>query len=275
MSDLVANTIRSRVYKLVDIDTLEFLKKAGIFNFRIGGSSLIARKGEPINDVDIFPTVSPDEKKVIAAAKANFALVCATKNAITFRHMATGKIVQLCNFHHDSLSNLIRSFDFAHIQVGAEVEIGNKDGFEVITNVKVAYTQNFVDSRMLGDSWYTGRELNAIKGTKHYPLASLIRLFKYHERGLIGKGKLIWAVINIVAEIGERGFADYEDFKDQLDAVDLMIVPGKFEDIQHGTFMRLFEAFTKSPVEFPQEPAPDVLTDVFEFKHVDDDGIEF
>ena len=67
-----------------------------------------------------------------------------------------------------------------------------------------------------------------------YPLSSLIRLQKYVERGKFAGKSWIWDAIKILTAIIRRGFEDYEDFKDQLDAVDLGLLPEDFQGADNG-----------------------------------------
>ena len=53
------------------------------------------------------------------------------------------------------------------------------------------------------------------------------------------------AVINILANIIQRGFKDYDDFKDQLDAVDLGLLEEDYKDAKED-FLKLFEMLNKS-----------------------------
>lgn len=66
---------------------------------------------------------------------------------------------------------------------------------------------------MLQKTFFVGSE---------YPLSSLIRLVKYAKRGLYPKRRDYTAdILRILTAIIERGYSGYEDFKDQLDAIDL------------------------------------------------------
>ena len=50
--------------------------------------------------------------------------------------------------------------------------------------------------------------------------------------------------MNILGDIVERGFHDYQDFKDQLDAVDLGLLTEDFKQVDNADLMKLFELLT-------------------------------
>lgn len=72
---------------------------------------------------------------------------------------------------------------------------------------------------MLETTFYTEPDLN-----DSYPMSSLIRAFKYKERGNFGDGSYIACVFAILNQFLRRGFDSYDDFKDQLAAVDLAML---------------------------------------------------
>jgi len=153
---------------------------------------------QQIRDVDIFGYDGP---------KINAAVIVETKNATTYATLPWR--LQICKYLKPTLAALLESFDFAHCQVGVKV----KDR----QILEVTWTKAFEDARLTQQTWFTGSE---------YPLASLFRLEKYKQRGLI---KAIKSKIAILTAIYKRGFIDYDDFKDQLDAVDLGLVPAEYK----------------------------------------------
>lgn len=185
--------------------------------------------GKVVRDLDIFPVDGePEDFKL--KEYGPLTLLGSTKNATTYRYF--DQVIQACKYKHPSLESLVKSFDFAHIQVGAE--ISNQHG--VITVERTYFTGEFVTSRVMGNSWYTGSS---------YPLSSLVRLMKYKTREEICRGQAISSVISIVADIVERGVKDYDDFKDQLDAVDLGLLPEQMKDIDFHPALRLYEMLRK------------------------------
>jgi len=219
MNEKFDNIIRQRIYQRVPISQLS---TAGIKNFYVAGNSL--NKNAP-NDIDIFPVKDFFTRN--QASKLG-EIVSETRNAITVKvnvdntlHHQTvddqneikvvGKTItiQLCNYTHESIEKLVESFDFSHIRVGAEINInGSVD--------KVYYAQDYIDAKMCQSTEYIGSE---------YPLSSLIRAFKYAKRGDFAGNSHIFSVFKVLTDIVHRGFKDYDDFKDQLDAIDLGLVP--------------------------------------------------
>jgi len=47
---------------------------------------------------------------------------------------------------------------------------------------------------------------------------------KYYHYGQISNGKAIFSILRAITDVINRGFKDYEDFKNQLDAIDLGLV---------------------------------------------------
>jgi hypothetical protein len=185
-----------------------------------------------INDVDVF--------RLIADPKMNGFLdidkiVAQTRNAIT---CAGGKWpLQVCNYSKTTLKELVDSFDFAHIQVGVQIE----NAGSLFPDVKCVYfSPNFVEARLLDTSFYTGTA---------YPLSSLIRASKYKERGALNKHEYIKSVISILADVVERGYHNYDDFKDQLDAVDLGLLSEELDGVKKSDLARLFELLQKDKIK--------------------------
>jgi hypothetical protein len=158
-----------------------------------------------IRDIDIYPVAGceftiPRDKHLVA-----------TKNSVTIQNTPP---LQFCNFEKPNLEALLDSFDFAHIQAG--VRIG--DG----AIVEIKWTESFLYAGACLSSCFTGSE---------YPLSSLIRLLKYHKRGEISNQSAMVSSIEILSAIVSRGFNSYEDFKDQLDAVDLGLIPENQQEL--------------------------------------------
>jgi hypothetical protein len=136
----------------------------------------------------------------------------------------------MCNFFHPSLKALVDSFDFAHIQIGAMVDIKCKCVEEIY------YTEAYEKAHIIESTAYVHSE---------YPLSSLIRLVKYAKRDAFAGSSYIYSIITILKDIVERGFNDYEDFKEQLDAVDLGLLPEAFNELDRGVLLDLFEVLRK------------------------------
>ena len=217
MSDRDAETIETDIH-----DTLAYRAKrcVGVARQRLsageyflGGGAIATRE---IHDIDVYPAgdapfVVPNDAVVLAASK----------NATT---IANDPPIQFCNYKFQTLRELIRSFDFAHIQAGAHIKAG--------AVVDVAWTDAFIAANACRTSKFTASA---------YPLSSAIRLLKYHKRGDFTRHSAIHAMLEIVLAVVKRGFSGYEDFKDQLDAVDLGLTPEAMCEVSKASLMELFE----------------------------------
>ena len=173
------------------------IKKVLIDNKAILAGSAMIPKHE-INDIDVFFYNSRDYGKTVDTLKQVYKYF-ETPNCVTIN---TNYVkVQLCKYNYPTMKQLVESFDFAHVQIA----------YDIFTQ-DVAYTEQAKEAFISRTTTFTGSE---------YPLSSLIRLNKYYERGRIQGRGLIGEVLLIFKAILERGFKDYEDFKDQLNAVDL------------------------------------------------------
>lgn len=149
-------------------------------------------------------------------------VIAETRNALTVN--INGQIVQFCNYRKPDLISLIESFDFAHIQVGVAVKIvwrpgdfeDDPGGYDTSYIQYAEYTDDWQRARMLETTWYTGSE---------YPLSSLLRTIKYFKYGCYAsKHEYKKDMLNILNDIISRGYEDYRDFKNQLAAVDLLLL---------------------------------------------------
>lgn len=165
------------------------------------------------NDFDLYPADGePFDLEAVAEAAGHIdgmKVVSTTRNAMTVE--LNGQVLQLCQYQKGTLGALLASFDFAHCQVGAEFEADESGGdFYVVTDVR--YTQDWLRAKALESTFFTGSA---------YPLASLLRTFKYAKREMFVGRSYLNDVLAIVEAVVHRGFEDYGDFKDQLDAIDL------------------------------------------------------
>ena len=149
-------------------------------------------------------------------------VVTKTRNALTVN--INGSIIQFCNYNKHDLVTLIESFDFAHIQIGVAVNIewrpgegpDDRGGYDCSKIRYVEYTDNWQRAHMLETTWYTGSD---------YPLSSLLRTVKYFQRGAYAnKFEYKKDIINILNNIISRGYKDCTDYKDQLAAIDLLLL---------------------------------------------------
>lgn len=176
------------------------------------------------NDFDLYPwqNNSFDFEGIKSRIKsAGGYVVTETRNALTVN--IDDKTIQFCNYWKPLVS-LIESFDFAHIQIGIAVAIewrpgeglDDRDRYVKSRIENVEYTDNWKRAHMLETTWYTGSE---------YPLSSLLRIVKYFQRGdYAHKFEYKKDIIRILNSIIKRGYKDYEDYKDQLAAIDLLLL---------------------------------------------------
>jgi hypothetical protein len=225
-TEVIDQVLKERVRSRLPVP---WLKEHGIVQGYMAGNSL--NRSSP-NDIDLFP-IEKDAFKAIRNLGKENGLISRTKNADTFL-LRSGEVVQFCNYYHPSLEELVRSFDFAHIQVGAKFLITEVGGLDV---VDVYYTPEWINAHAVESTWYTGSE---------YPLSSLIRLVKYASRDTFPGRSYIRSVLEIVVDIVKRGFVGYEDFKNQLDAVDLGLLDKEIQEVQRSKLMELFLVLDKS-----------------------------
>lgn len=193
-------------------------------DFYVAGSCLNA---EHPNDIDVYPAESTSLSSILTdEIKKAYPVLSVTKNAITFN--IKGKIVQICSYHKPSLEALVDSFDFAHCQVGVKFEgkyydeeYGESGGYPPPEVTEVYASEDWKTAKMIQCTYFTGSE---------YPLSSLIRIVKYAKRDLFNGRSYIIDILNIMNNILERGYKDYADFKDQLDAVDLNLLGNEKEE---------------------------------------------
>ena len=196
-----------------------FLKHQSITQGYFAGGGLLR---ESARDIDLFPKT----EKTFQVEHQD-CRVCQTANASTYRW--EGVTIQLCNYWHPSLKELVESFDFAHIKAGVRFyRSGN------VNKIKEVYVSpDFLEAHQADTSFYTGSA---------YPLSSLVRLVKYAKRDVFpGKGYMP-VLFDILKDVLNRGFVDYADFKDQLDAVDLGYLEN---DLNRECLMSIFEALRK------------------------------
>lgn len=155
-------------------------------------------------------------------------VIIETRNALTVN--IGGKIIQFCNYWKPDLISLIESFDFAHIQIGVAVNIEwGPEGYDCSKIRYVEYTDNWQRAHMLETTWYTGSD---------YPLSSLLRTVKYFQRGAYAnKFEYKKDIINILNDIISRGYKDYEDYKDQLAAIDLLLFEPEEKDAAWNLYL--------------------------------------
>jgi hypothetical protein len=227
------DVIRKRISKRIPI---KFIADNIVKQFYIAGNSL--NKDNP-NDIDIFPidkvkfNIENEFFTNLQGKKESITIISETKNAITTHIYCDNQTytVQFCNYFHNSLKDLVDSFDFSHVQVGAEIISGKS-----IRESQIYFTEAYMKSKLSQSTEFVGSK---------YPLSSLLRTFKYEKRGdFAGKSYMI-SVFRIVEAIIRRGFNNYNDFKEQLDSVDLGLVPEQLDELTRNDLINLFEVLRK------------------------------
>ena len=151
------------------------------------------------------------------------AVLFESRNALTV--CVDGKRIQFCDYavmspsvpDKPSLVELVRSFDYTHVQVGVSFTPMD-DGNGSIRTPEVDliyYTDDYLETLVTNQTKYSGTE---------FPLGALIRLRKYDKRGLLPLSRYRRTVLDLLSDIIGRGFKDYDDFKNQLEAVDLSVL---------------------------------------------------
>lgn len=232
LQDLLYTQTRNLFHKIEPL-----LREWQLNSVYIAGGSF----GPVIHDIDLFPVEPDDYREVYEQSKtAEHKPVYQSNNALTFD--CNGTRVQFCDYYHPSLSKLLQSFDFAHIQVGALLNLSYRDSSDdneppsvFLNDIEVLYTTDYVRSRIRGTTWYTlfqeyepeedcDTDDTVAALEQAYPLSSLLRSVKYKERGLMTKSQYADTVIRILCTLIRRGFRDYNDFKQQLNAIDLVSI---------------------------------------------------
>lgn len=177
--------------------------------YTVAGGAILAQ--EP-HDYDIYATNQNEPLDLDSiqdkAEACGWKKVCMTRNAMTLRD-PKGRIFQFCTYAKCDTSELIRAFDFAHCQAGIDVQYTFGDDPFCIFHC----TSEFMQAMVLQKTFFVGSE---------YPTSSLIRLVKYVKRGLYSaRHDYLADILRILTAVINRGFADYEDFKDQMCAIDL------------------------------------------------------
>lgn len=244
MHDIIERTVTRRVEKIAN---LLFLKLAvGNISEKIwiAGNSL--NEGD-VHDVDVFfplnghgigewseqPIVLDELYQCIAAFNNDFKekmgeakVLYESKNATTVEFGGTK--YQFCMYQKDSAQELVESFDFSHIQIAVEIDF-EEDGEENQPQVSdVVYTDEYVEAKITGQSKYTSTD---------YPLGSVFRAEKYMRYGQLSRSEYKKSVVKALTDVIRRGYKSYDDFKDSIGAIDLLL-------FEKDTSNALFNYFT-------------------------------
>lgn len=222
--------LRKRILRRIQ-PLSQYLYNVGLRKFFVAGGALNVSAPKDIDiffkDEKMFPTIPPED------------IVNETRSAITVNQ--EGCIVQFCRYYEPSLKDLVSSFDFSHIKQGATIVLdqgGATFGWSILVEIHEIFVHpDRYQAGVIGSGFYTGGD---------YPLSSLFRLFKYWKRDQITDEYRTWSLIQILIRIVDRGFVDYEDFLDQLEAMDLHILPEEWELVGHDVFKDLYELLKKT-----------------------------
>ena len=223
IDEMFEESIKLQLAKRIEL-RMPFAKKIydAIGSFFVAGNSL---NEDTPNDFDVYPTHA-GQFDDIRTKIGEDNVVYVTKNATTCN--IDGKIVQFCNYFKSPwLIDLLKSFDFAHVQVGAQCTKDLGDGSIFVPN----FTPDWLVAKSTGTTFYTHSD---------YPMSSLVRIGKYIKRGNFNGKSYMRDIMMILTDILNRGIKDYEDFKSQLDAIDLLLLG---EDVDVA--LDLFHAFQK------------------------------
>lgn len=206
------------------------LQEHKIHSVILAGGGLLNK----FDDLDLFGNAEDTESND-AFRTAISVIGFNTFNAASLTYK--GIKLQLCKYSKPTLKELVNSFDFAHCQIGAKVEAYGLEEKEcnVITVQELYYTDAFIDSMISETTEYLGSE---------YPIASLVRLFKIKEKTSMSRVNFAGNTIRILNDIYKLKFKSYEEFKDQLDAIDLALSIDHlngFEDDCHKLYKTLAE----------------------------------
>lgn len=224
LNETVVQAIKRRMEKRIPYAFMnKFLCSESVY---IAGNA--CNIGTP-NDIDMYPAESKDQfRKVLEDIRGSdeVKILSETANAVTLQY--NGCVIQLCHYFQSSLAGLVDSFDFSHIQIGISLSYDEQWSIS-----DVYYTGKYLEAHILHTSEYTG---------SLYPLSSLMRVFKYAKRGDFAGNSYKVAVVNILRDIISRGWDDYSDYKDQCDAVDLMLLQEVESNAMYDLFSTCFEA---------------------------------
>lgn len=222
IKDGIAERILGRIdpYYLAEVcDKEEFVV--------IAGNSL--NKPRP-HDIDVYKFVKEDDSEtpvktihrifvnlsdpVVEVPEMNWCkghggphrIVYESANARTVKH--DDDTYQYCAYQKP-FHKLIESFDYAHVQVGAKLNLKTHKIDEVY------FTDAYLNYLLTGKTCFTGSE---------FPLSSLLRAEKYKRYEVMNASEFRECVLVALGDVIQRGFVDYEDFKRQIQAVDLLLL---------------------------------------------------
>lgn len=153
--DSLKDKLSRRARKCINLSK-PYLSKG---EFYIAGSCIAS---DTIRDVDVYPVQGSD---FIIPSGKSVKIITKTPNAKTIEAaIPTNPPVQFCTYNKPSLSALVDSFDFSHVQAGVYIKDSSVES--------VYFSENYLLYRLTSIVSFHGSE---------YPLSSLFRLLKYFE----------------------------------------------------------------------------------------------
>jgi hypothetical protein len=90
-----------------------------------------------------------------------------------------------------------------------------EDGEENEPKIDEVYcTDAYLEALLTHRTWYVGSD---------YPLGSIFRAEKYKRYGEMHSGEYKKSVVKALTDLIRRGYKDYQDFKDSIGAIDLLL----------------------------------------------------
>lgn len=191
-----------------DIDV--FFPKRG---YPIGGFS------ESDIDLDGLDKAVSDFNRDFEKKMGKAEIVYDSKNAMSVNF--DGVKYQFCKYQKDTCQDLVESFDYAHIQIGAVIDFEEDGERNPVLVTDVCYTEAYLESMLSQNTWYIKSD---------YPLGSIFRAEKYKRYGSISNGEYKKSTIRALTDLINRGYKDYEDFKDSIGAIDLLLYDKETSD---------------------------------------------
>jgi len=231
--------IQKRIQKRIHANR-HALAKLGLARFYVAGGALMP----PVpNDYDLFPVGKNDfdhffkNERGERESQLN-TKVWETPNAITY--IIDEVKIQLCKFWNESLIKTVERFDFTHCKLGAEVRRVEKKGAPIFEVTDVYISEDFIRYRILGYSEYTGVQMC------DYPLSSLLRVFKYIKKGYIRSSYDV--IFKILEALLERGYTSEEDFKRQLQGIDVGVEEAEQLDANSESLKHIYFLLTGNTI---------------------------
>ncbi len=235
---------RRRIQKRVHVNRRAFAK-LGLKSFYIAGGALMPP--EP-NDYDLFPVGKDDFDKLFKTRPHPYTgdpitstgePIWETPNAFTIS--SEGIKIQLCKFWNKSLMKTVERFDFTHCKIGAKIIRVDLKGTKLFQVDDVYISDDFVRYRILGYSEYCGIH------EKDFPLSSLLRVFKYIKKGYIRSSYDV--IFKILEAFLERGYKDEDDFKKQLEGIDVGVEEAEQLDIHSESLKHIYFLLTGKTIK--------------------------